>query len=79
MSRTTTKNWRVPKTIDGLRRRYEHLPPLLFQRTIERATGGSEAFDILESVPNAYPVVWDDHLRQWVTPADMWLDPGKGQ
>lgn len=49
--------------------------PLIFQRTVERANSGGEAFDILESVPVVFPMMWDDQIRQWVGPKDMWLEP----
>ena len=70
-------DWRASKTINGLRNRYSFLPPLLFQRTIERSRSGSEAFDILESVPQIYPIVWDETTRRWIIATDMWLDREK--
>jgi len=78
MNQITAKrdNWRSAKVMDGFRRRYLAMHPLLFQRTIERATSAGEAFDILEGVPAIYPLCWDDQGRQWVTLKDMWLDPG---
>jgi hypothetical protein len=79
MTKTTTKqqaNWREnAKTMDGLRRRYSGLHPLVFQRSIERATSAGDAFDILEGVPAVFPIMWDDYDRKWVTPKDMWLEP----
>ena len=54
--------------------------PLIFQRSIERAASGGEAFDILEGTPATFPIMWDDQLRKWVAPTDMWLEPRtKGQ
>jgi hypothetical protein len=60
--------------MDGLRRRYSHLHPLILQRTIERAESAGEVFDILEAMPLAYPVVWDSETRRWVEPPDIWLE-----
>ncbi len=79
MAQATAKgrsNWREnAKTMDGLRRRYSSLHPLIFQRSVERATSAGEAFDILEGVPAAFPLMWDDQERKWTTPTDMWLEP----
>lgn len=74
MNRKAMTNWRTAKTLDGLRRRYPAMHPLIFQRTVERANSGGEAFDILEGVPAVFPMMWDDEIRQWVTPKDMWLE-----
>jgi hypothetical protein len=63
------------KTVDGLRRRYPNMHPLLFQRTVERANSAGEAFDILEGVSATFPVVWDDQGRRWANLTDMWLEP----
>ena len=75
---TATKkreDWRAnAKTMDGLRRRYSSMHPLIFQRSIERATDGGDAFDILEGIPTIFPIVWNDQKRQWVTLANMWLE-----
>jgi hypothetical protein len=60
--------------LDGLRRRYPDLHPLLFQRTVERANSAGEVFDLLESLPN-FPLVWDYDKREWVTATDLWLEP----
>ncbi len=70
-------NWRKNvKTMDGLRRRYSHLHPLIFQRTIERATSAGEVFDILEGIPNTFPLVWNDNDRKWIV-TNLWLEEGK--
>lgn len=45
--------------------RYRHLHPLLFKRSCERAKNAVELFDILESIPEIYPLSWDEKLRRW--------------
>lgn len=80
MNQITAKgrdNWRSAKVMDGFRRRYLGMHPLIFQRTIERATSAGEAFDIFEGIPSTFPITWDDHVRKWIAIDDMWLDPGR--
>lgn len=56
---------------DALRKRYQHLHPLIFARSVERAETNGELFDILEEFPVEYPVVWDDSQRKWVFTEDL--------
>lgn len=56
---------------EALRVRYAHLHPLIFQRSLEKSINDGELFDILDSVPDVYPVVWDDLRRRWVHTEDI--------
>lgn len=49
----------------ALQKRYESLHPILFRRSVEKATSDVELFDILESITE-YPVTWDEDSRSWV-------------
>lgn len=60
------------------RERYANLPVLLVHRSLERARTPGEAFDILETVPATYPVIWDEEQRRWVVTDDLLLSPRKG-
>ena len=51
---------------NALKERYSNLHPLIFQRSLEKAENNAELFDILETVPEKYPIVWDDEKREWV-------------
>ena len=55
---------------EALQKRYSHLHPLIFQRSLEKATSNGELFDILESIPD-YPIVWDEKIRRWVKTEDL--------
>lgn len=59
--------------LDGFRKRYTHLHPLIFHRSVEKARDASNLFDILEGVPEKYPVVWDDKTRMWRHEGDVLL------
>lgn len=61
------------KIIKSLKEKYSFLHPLLFQRSVEKAKDAGELFDILESVPEKYPIVWDDDEKRWVNPNDLSL------
>lgn len=52
---------------EALRKRYPSVHPLLFHRCIERAKSNGELFDMLESLPQGYPIVWDDTAKMWVS------------
>lgn len=59
--------------IEVFRKRYSHLHPLMFHRSVEKARDASNLFDILESVPEKYPVVWDEKVRAWRHEDDVLL------
>jgi len=54
-----------------LRLRYPEIHPLLFQRSLERAKSNGELFDILDTMPQELPIVWDEELSRWVTTDDL--------
>lgn len=55
----------------GLRNRYPDVHPLIFHRSVEKAKSGGELFDILETIPVNYPIIWSEEWRQWVTTGDI--------
>lgn len=52
------------------RLKYDHLHPLLLQRSIEKANDSLELFEILESIPKP-PFSWDENSRSWVKNMDV--------
>ncbi len=59
------------ETVDKLKDRYPQMHPLLFNRSVERARSVGELFDILESVPTEYPVVWSEEEYRWAHTNDL--------
>ena len=57
--------------VGKLRERYPHIHPLIFQRSLERATTLGHLFDVLESFPNKFPVVWDFKQGRWANTDDI--------
>ena len=55
------------EVVSALRKRYADLPPLLLSRSIERARDEAELFDILDCVPEEFPLVWLSDKRRWET------------
>lgn len=54
-----------------LKERYYHIHPLIFQRSLERANTNVELFDILEELPQEFPIVWDESIRRWKHTDDL--------
>lgn len=57
--------------VGKLRERYSHIHPLIFQRTLERATTLGHLFDVLESFPDEFPIVWDYGTKSWASTDDV--------
>jgi hypothetical protein len=57
--------------LQKLRERYSQIHPLIFHRSVERAISKTDLFDILDSFPTEYPVVWDDSERKWTVTKDL--------
>ena len=55
----------------SLQKRYSHLHPLIFQRSMEKAKSNGELFDILETFPKDYPIVWSEEERSWKHTTDL--------
>lgn len=59
--------------VEKLRERYPNLHPLIFHRSKERAKTNGELFDILDSIPNEYPLIWCDSTHRWIESPDLFL------
>jgi hypothetical protein len=57
----------------SLKQRYNNIHPLVFQRSLDRAIDDTDLFDILDSFPNKYPVVWNNNERRWIVTDDLFL------
>ena len=52
--------------INKLKERYQDVHPLMFKRSVEKAKTLGELFDILEDVPDKYPLKWCEEKRIWI-------------
>jgi hypothetical protein len=59
--------------VEKLKERYGNIHPLLFHRSVERAKSNGELFDILESIPEKYPISWCAENRCWATQGDLFI------
>jgi hypothetical protein len=58
--------------IEKLKERYKGIHPLMFHRSVERAKSDGDLFDILDSMPNKYPILWCETTYRWVTIDDIY-------
>ncbi len=63
----------------ALKKRYAHLHPLLFQRSLEKARTDGELFDMLDTFPQEFPVVWDEADRTWKQTDDLFQAKNVGE
>lgn len=54
----------------ALKEKYKDVHPLVFHRSLEKATSASELFDILETLPKI-PFFWDDENKKWTKSLDF--------
>lgn len=59
--------------VKKLKEKYSHLHPLLFHRSVEKAKSNGDLFDIVDTVPDQYPVVWNERDNRWMTLPDLFL------
>ena len=57
--------------VEKLKARYSSLHPLVFHRSVEKSKTPGELFDILDSFPKEFPVVWSQESRKWVHTKDL--------
>lgn len=50
----------------AFRERYSKIHPLLVRRSVEKAKSMGDLFDILEQVPDDFPLKWSEGQRRWV-------------
>ena len=53
------------KLISKLKERYD-VHPLIFHRSVERAKTAGDLFDILDTIPNKFPLIWNEKERRWL-------------
>lgn len=59
------------QALANFRAKYSHVHPLVFQRSLDRATSAIHLFEILEGIPSEPPFSWDDSKRAWVPDKDV--------
>jgi hypothetical protein len=65
--------------IASLRAQFQRIHPLIFQRSVERAKSGGELFDILDTIPNGFPLVWCDERKRWAVTKDLFQSKNFGE
>lgn len=62
--------------VEALKLRYKDLHPLIFKRSVEHATSAGNLFDILEGIPNKFPIFWCNDNKIWMQAKDITLRKG---
>lgn len=57
--------------LDALKKKFENIHPLIFQRSLQKSKTPGELFDILDTFPRKYPIIWDAEKRKWATTKDL--------
>ena len=57
--------------LDGLKKRFPEIHPLIFHRSVEKANSPGELFDILDTFSPNYPIIWSEEQRCWVYTKDL--------
>jgi len=60
------------KLVSVMQQRYSNIHPLIFHRSMERAKTAGDLFDILDSMPNKFPLIWDEKERRWFSTDDLY-------
>lgn len=57
--------------LKSFKERYNHIHPLIFHRSVERADSLGHLFDVLETIPAKFPLIWDEEKRCWSWTTDI--------
>ena len=58
---------------EKLRSRYPDVHSLIFYRSIERSKTNGQLFDILDTMPDKFPIVWCEENNCWIAAKDLYL------
>ena len=61
----------MSKIKDSLKSFYSSIHPLIFHRSLEKAKDDNDLFDILDTMPKKYPIVWDENQNRWIETDDL--------
>jgi hypothetical protein len=61
-----------PIVIKQLQEKFNSIHPLIFHRSVEKAKTNGDLFDILSTIPEKYPIIWNDEERRWNSTTDMY-------
>ena len=54
-----------------LKTKYTSVHPLMFHRSKERSKTAGDLFDILDTIPTEFPIIWSEENKKWVTTKDL--------
>jgi hypothetical protein len=57
--------------VQKLKERYSYLHPLIIHRSLEKSKKDVDLFDILDSAPKDFPVIWSEENKRWMKTQDI--------
>jgi hypothetical protein len=57
--------------LKALKSKYASVHPLMFHRSKERSKTAGDLFDILDTMPTEFPIVWNEESKRWVSTKDL--------
>lgn len=54
------------QVVEKLKEKYKDIHPLIFHRSLERAKSAGDLFDILDTIPGDYPLMWSEEQHKWI-------------
>lgn len=67
LSKCAVHDMMAHDTVRKLKERYPNIHQTNFVHSLERATSLGHLFDLLDTFPTEFPVVWDNQCQRWVT------------
>jgi len=61
------------KVLENIKEKYKNVHPLMFTRSIEKSKTNGELFDIISTIPEGFPVIWNDSKKRWIKINDLFL------
>jgi hypothetical protein len=58
---------------EKLRERYPDIHPLIFYRSMERSKTNGQLFDVLDTIPDKFPIAWCEESNCWIVVKDPYL------
>jgi hypothetical protein len=57
--------------LSKLKERYSQVHPLIFYRSIEKSKKDVDLFDILDTIPKGFPIIWCEENQRWTRVDDV--------
>jgi hypothetical protein len=59
--------------LENIKNKYKNVHPLMFTRSVEKSKTNGELFDIVSTIPEEFPIIWNESKKRWVVTNDIFL------